>query len=119
MPTAASNGIELYYETFGDPDDPPLLLVNGLGGQLISWDVPFCEGLVDRGFFVIRYDNRDVGLSTHFDVELDVMAAILGLFAGEPPARRTSCRTWPPTASACSTTWASIAPTSSACRWAG
>ena len=84
MPTAASNGIELYYETFGDPDDPPLLLVNGLGGQLLSWDVPFCEGLVDRGFFVIRYDNRDVGLSTHFDVELDVMAAILGLFAGEP-----------------------------------
>ena len=61
------NGIEIEYETFGDPADPPLLLVMGLGAQMIAWDDEFCQGLVDRGFFVIRFDNRDVGLSTKVD----------------------------------------------------
>ena len=56
---AKANGIELCYETFGDPDDVPLLLVMGLGAQMITWPVELCEGLVDRGFHVIRYDNRD------------------------------------------------------------
>ena len=70
---APSNGIEIEYETFGDAGDPPLLLVMGLGAQMISWDDEFCESLVDRGFFVIRFDNRDVGLSTKVDVgDLDV-----------------------------------------------
>ncbi len=84
MARAAVNGIEIEYETFGDPADPTLLLVNGLGGQLISWDVPFCEGLVDRGFHVVRYDNRDVGLSTRFEPDLHVMESIMALLGGEP-----------------------------------
>jgi len=61
---APSNGIELEYETFGDGDDPTLLLVHGLGAQLVSWHVDLCESFVDRGFHVVRFDNRDVGLST-------------------------------------------------------
>ena len=60
--------VELCYETFGDPGDPAMLLVMGLGTQMIAWHEDFCRELVDRGFFVIRYDNRDFGRSTHFDV---------------------------------------------------
>ena len=67
MPLAAANGIDIWYETFGDPDDPPLLLVMGLGAQAIAWPDELCQGFVDRGFFVIRFDNRDVGLSTKMD----------------------------------------------------
>jgi pimeloyl-ACP methyl ester carboxylesterase len=83
---AQSNDIEIEYETFGDPDDPALLLVMGLGAQLLSWDVELCEGLVDRGFFVIRYDNRDVGLSTKIAVDppVDIMAEITKALAGGP-----------------------------------
>ena len=57
--------VELAYTTAGDPADPPVLLVAGLGAQLISWDDGFCQALVDRGLYVIRFDNRDAGLSTH------------------------------------------------------
>jgi pimeloyl-ACP methyl ester carboxylesterase len=57
--------IELAYETFGDPQDPPILLVMGLGGQMHFWPDAFCSALADRGHYVVRYDNRDVGLSTH------------------------------------------------------
>ena len=57
--------VELCYETFGDPSDTPLLLVMGLGTQMIAWRPDFCRMLVDRGFYVIRYDNRDIGRSTH------------------------------------------------------
>ncbi|MDQ3106806.1 MAG: alpha/beta fold hydrolase [Actinomycetota bacterium] len=67
MPTCKSNGIELHYETHGQEDDPALLLVMGLGAQMIAWDEEFCDALVDRGFFVIRYDNRDVGLSSKIE----------------------------------------------------
>jgi pimeloyl-ACP methyl ester carboxylesterase len=56
--------VELCYETFGEPGDPPLLLVMGLGTQMIAWHEDFCQELADRGFFVTRYDNRDVGRST-------------------------------------------------------
>jgi pimeloyl-ACP methyl ester carboxylesterase len=59
--------VELCYETFGDPDDPAILLIMGLGTQMIAWFDDFCRELVDRGFFVIRYDNRDTGRSTHLD----------------------------------------------------
>ena len=62
--TASANGIEIVYETIGDPTDPPLLLVMGLGMQLIHWDRALCDQLAARGFYVIRYDNRDAGLST-------------------------------------------------------
>jgi pimeloyl-ACP methyl ester carboxylesterase len=67
VPRASANGIELEYETFGDPGARPLLLIAGLGSQLLSWDEAFCAQLADRGFHVIRYDNRDAGLSTHME----------------------------------------------------
>ena len=57
--------IELCYETFGDPADPALLLIMGLGTQMIAWPEGFCRQLAGRGFFVIRFDNRDIGRSTH------------------------------------------------------
>ncbi|HEX8073913.1 MAG TPA: alpha/beta hydrolase [Thermoleophilaceae bacterium] len=57
--------IELCYETFGSDADPPALLVMGLGVQMISWHEDFCRELADRGFHVVRFDNRDAGRSTH------------------------------------------------------
>jgi pimeloyl-ACP methyl ester carboxylesterase len=59
--------LEIAYETFGDAGDPPILLVMGLATQMIGWPDEFCAGLVDRGYFVVRFDNRDIGLSTHLD----------------------------------------------------
>ena len=67
MARARGNGIELEYEVAGNPADPPVLLIMGLGGQLLAWDDEFVQGLARRGHFVIRYDNRDVGLSTRFE----------------------------------------------------
>lgn len=67
MPTVTANGIEICYEVHGDPAAPPILLVMGLGGQLTLWPIEFVDALVARGFRVIRYDNRDVGLSTKWD----------------------------------------------------
>ncbi|MBV9395334.1 MAG: alpha/beta fold hydrolase [Methylobacteriaceae bacterium] len=61
---AASNGVQLCYDTFGDRNDAPLLLIMGLGAQMILWDDGFCSALAERGFFVIRFDNRDIGRST-------------------------------------------------------
>jgi pimeloyl-ACP methyl ester carboxylesterase len=63
---AKTNGIELAYDTFGYSSDPPLLLIIGLGVQMVVWDEKFCEQLAGRGYWVIRFDNRDVGLSTNF-----------------------------------------------------
>lgn len=60
-------GVELFYEEFGSADAPALLLIMGLGAQLLTWPEAFCETLARRGFRVIRYDNRDVGISTWFD----------------------------------------------------
>lgn len=78
--TAHVNGIDLAYEEFGDPADPTLLLVMGLGAQMLAWDEAFCGLLVDRGFRVVRFDNRDVGRSTKIrgGPRVDVMAAIAG-----------------------------------------
>jgi pimeloyl-ACP methyl ester carboxylesterase len=59
-------GVTLCYETFGDPADPPLLLVMGLGMQMVGWHEDFCSELAGRGFHVVRFDNRDAGRSTHF-----------------------------------------------------
>ncbi len=61
---APANGIEIAYEELGDPDGEPLLLVMGLGMQMIAWDERFCELLTERGYRVIRFDNRDSGLSS-------------------------------------------------------
>lgn len=59
------NGISLCYDTFGDPRHPPILLVMGLATQLIHWDDRFCRQLAEQGYWVIRFDNRDIGRSTH------------------------------------------------------
>lgn len=67
MPKINANNLSIEFETFGEPDGKPLLLVMGLGGQMIAWDEKFCQQLADAGHFVIRYDNRDVGLTTYFD----------------------------------------------------
>ena len=65
MPTTTNGAVELYYETFGVDTDPVLLLVNGLGSQCINFKEPFCERFAAAGFRVVRFDNRDVGLSSH------------------------------------------------------
>ena len=62
--TAKSGDLDIYYEDMGDPGDPAVLLIMGLGAQLLLWRTDFCEKLVNQGLRVIRYDNRDVGLST-------------------------------------------------------
>lgn len=67
MPQVQANGLSFEYDSFGDPSAPPLLLIMGLGAQMTRWSAPFCETLASRGFHVIRFDNRDVGLSTHLD----------------------------------------------------
>ena len=84
--TARSNGIDIAYETHGDPGDEPLLLVMGLGAQLIAWPIELVDALVDRGFFVVRYDNRDVGLSTKHDDAAghDFLSAFMQAAQGEP-----------------------------------
>ncbi len=64
MPVAHNGDVALTYETQGNPADPAILLIMGLGMQLTSWPEIFCQGLVDQGFYVIRLDNRDAGLST-------------------------------------------------------
>lgn len=72
MAEATNGDCTLHYETFGSSADPTLLLVNGLGSQCINYPVEWCEMFVAAGFHVIRFDNRDVGLSTHFgDAPLD------------------------------------------------
>lgn len=64
MPRAHNDSIEIEYETFGSHDDPALICIPGLGSQLLSYPVELCQAFVDRGFFVIRMDNRDAGLSS-------------------------------------------------------
>ena len=80
--SAKVNGIEIVYDTFGDSDAPPLLLIMGLGCQMIDWPDEFCAPLAARGYWVIRFDNRDVGLSTKFDEagipNIDALLAALG-----------------------------------------
>jgi pimeloyl-ACP methyl ester carboxylesterase len=59
-----SNGIRIAYDTFGNPADRPLVLIHGLNMQMVAWEVDFCQALADKGNYVIRFDNRDVGHST-------------------------------------------------------
>ncbi|UCG01862.1 MAG: alpha/beta hydrolase [Candidatus Heimdallarchaeota archaeon] len=65
--TVKINGIEITYDTFGDPQAAPMLLIMGLSTQMIMWDEAFCKAIASNGYWVIRFDNRDVGLSTKFD----------------------------------------------------
>src|SRR5271170_4751294 len=59
--------LDICYQTFGEKSDPPLLLIMGLGAQMIVWEDDFCEALAARGFWVIRFDNRDIGKSSRID----------------------------------------------------
>lgn len=78
MPNVDVNGIQIEYDTIGDPACPPLLLIMGLGGQLIHWDESFCRQLAAKGLYIIRFDNRDTGLSTRFEAAgLPDMAGLL------------------------------------------
>jgi pimeloyl-ACP methyl ester carboxylesterase len=71
--------LELAYETFGTAGDPPVLLVMGLATQMIGWPDDFCRQLADRGYYVVRFDNRDIGLSTHLhDAGAPDLMAVLG-----------------------------------------
>jgi pimeloyl-ACP methyl ester carboxylesterase len=74
---ARANGIELCYDTFGDRKAAPLLLIMGLGAQMILWDDGFCAKLAERGFFVIRFDNRDIGKSSKITGEAPQLAKLL------------------------------------------
>jgi pimeloyl-ACP methyl ester carboxylesterase len=65
MPRVRTNGIEIEYETSGPPDGPVLLMIHGLGAQLVRWPRALCDGLMQAGFRIVVFDNRDVGLSTH------------------------------------------------------
>lgn len=86
VPSAAVNGLEICYETDGSQVDPPLLLIAGLGVQLIDWPPHFVCPLVEAGHHVIRYDNRDVGLSTTFDgAPNDPHAVMDALLTGRAP----------------------------------
>lgn len=67
MPKTTANGIEIHYEEHGKPEDPAMLLIMGFGAQLTLWPEELVEELVGHGFRVIRYDNRDIGLSQKFD----------------------------------------------------
>ena len=82
-PAMLANGVEISYETFGNAEDPALLLVMGFGSQMTSWDVEFVERFAALGFYVIRYDHRDCGLSTKFDGPTPSVEAVL---AGDAPA---------------------------------
>jgi pimeloyl-ACP methyl ester carboxylesterase len=84
-----SDGVSIAYETFGEPGDPPVLLVMGFGAQLIAWHEDFCSMLAGRGRYVIRYDNRDCGLSSRFDDHpVDVGRLIAAVSRGDIPAAR-------------------------------
>ena len=88
MQTVEANGIEICYETQGNPSHPPLLLIMGLGGQLVRWPAAFRAELESRGYYLICFDNRDVGQSTHFDAAgaPDMAAIFAAVAAGEKPA---------------------------------
>ena len=83
---ARANGIELCYDTFGDANSPALLLIMGLASQMIAWPDEFCALLAARGYRVIRFDNRDIGLSTSFDSAgvPNIGAAMAAALQGKP-----------------------------------
>jgi pimeloyl-ACP methyl ester carboxylesterase len=82
-----SPGVELCYQTFGNPDDEPLLLVMGLGGPMTWWDPELCTSLAEAGFFVVRYDNRDTGRSSRLEGRVTRRALVRSFLGrgGNPP----------------------------------
>ncbi|MEM7275725.1 MAG: alpha/beta hydrolase [Actinomycetota bacterium] len=89
MATTTNDGTELYFETFGSADDPTVLLVNGLGSQMINWEPDFCRRFVDRGYQVVVYDNRDVGLSGKTPGTPPNVLALMDNFRSGTPATGT------------------------------
>ncbi len=85
MPNIKANGIQIEYDTFGDQASPPILLIMGLGRQMVSWNEEFCQRLAEKDLYVIRFDNRDVGLSTKFEEAgvPDVVAAVTASLQGQ------------------------------------
>ncbi len=85
MPVILANGIEIAYDDRGSQTNPAILLIMGLGTQMIAWPEAFCDDLAVRGFRVVRFDNRDVGLSTKFDAAppIDLGAVLQRAMAGE------------------------------------
>ena len=88
MPNVRANGIDIEYESFGRLSDPAILLIMGVTSNLLTWPDSLCQGLAAKGFRVIRFDNRDVGRSTHLDAlgRTDLKALIAELMAGRPMA---------------------------------
>lgn len=85
MPIAHNGSVELFYEKLGPDDGVPLLAIMGLSAQMIAWDDSLCESFVDRGFTMVRYDNRDVGKSTWLDDQpVDLDTEVGHFLAGEP-----------------------------------
>ena len=85
LKTVPANGIEIAYETFGELGAPPIVLVMGLGTQMVAWPDELCEDLAQRGHYVVRFDNRDVGASTHFTgVRAPSVAALVAKRARPP-----------------------------------
>ena len=88
-------GVELCYQTFGDPAGDPLLLVMGLGGPMIWWDTELCEQLAEAGFHVVRYDNRDTGRSSRIEgrvTRAQPVQAFLGQSLSRSP--ESASKTW-------------------------
>jgi pimeloyl-ACP methyl ester carboxylesterase len=87
MPQLKANGLTFEYDVFGQSHDPAVLLIMGVGTQMIAWPESLCEGLAARGFYVIRYDNRDVGLSSKLDDQPPpaIEALMMAVAAGVPP----------------------------------
>ena len=79
------NGVRLCFQTFGRPGDPPMLLVHGLGAQMILWDDQFCDLLAGRGYFVVRFDNRDIGKSNRVATQAFNLMEVVA--AGKPGER--------------------------------
>ena len=102
---AKANGIELCYDTFGDAKAPPILLIMGLAVQMIGWDEDFCGQLASRGYWVIRFDNRDIGLSTKLPQHgtPDIMALLGQALTGKPVSPPIRCAIWPLTRWGCLT----------------
>jgi pimeloyl-ACP methyl ester carboxylesterase len=86
MPVARNGEVSIHYEPIGDEGDPTLIIINGLGSQSTNYRMEWCEMFAAEGFRVVRFDNRDVGLSTHFtDAVPDLDAVLTALGSGDPP----------------------------------
>lgn len=121
MPRVRANGVDLEYESLGSEGDPAILLIMGFASPLTSWPDWLCRGLAEKGLRVIRFDNRDIGRSTHLTEAgaPDLQAMIARAMRGSCPPPPIRWTTWPPTRPVFWKRSGSAAPTSSAHRWAG